>query len=195
MHRDDDQESRGRAKVLDRRTVAKGSFLELTAEDVELPGGAVTTLEILRHPGAAAVVPITAEGEVVLVRQYRHAVEGRGSDGWLLEVPAGKLDPGESPEHCARREVAEEVGYEVGELTPLGAMVSSPGFTDERIHLFLGRSLRPCAQSLDDDEVLRVERLPFARAVEKAADGGIEDAKTIIALLRAQRALRGGGGA
>ena len=192
MKSDDNPTNDERARVLGRRTLATGSFLELTAEDVELPGGSVTTLELLRHPGASAVVPVTAEGEVVLVRQYRHAVAEQVGDGWLLEVPAGKLDPGESPEHCARREVAEEVGYEVGELVSLGAMFSSPGFTDERIHLFLGRSLSPCAQSLDEDEVLRVERLPFGEAVARAADGRIEDAKTICALLRAAPLVKAG---
>lgn len=174
------------AAVLSRRIVYEGSFLRLTAEEVRLPNGRVARLEVLRHPGSAAVVPVTSGGEVVLLRQYRHAV-GR----WLLEVPAGKLDAGESPESCARRELAEETGLAAASLDPLGPIWPSPGFTDELIHLFLARvDGDGGVQSLDRDEVLSLERLPLARAVELAAAGEISDGKSVCALLRAADQMR-----
>jgi ADP-ribose pyrophosphatase len=182
-HPDDRSET---ARLLDRRTLYEGSFLRLTAERVRLPGGSETELELLRHPGAAAMVPLVgeAEGEVLLVRQYRHA-----TGGWLLEVPAGKLDAGESLTGCAHRELEEEVGHSATELVDLGWIWSSPGFTDERIQLYLARGLTATRQQLGDDEVLTVERLPLARAVAAAARGDIVDAKSVCALLRAGRYL------
>jgi ADP-ribose pyrophosphatase len=136
--------------------------------------------EVVRHPGAAAIVPVDGEGNVTLVRQYRYAL-----DDWLLEVPAGTLRPGEAVDGCARRELAEEAGLAAETLEPLGSIVTAPGFTDERIHLFLARGLRAVPQDLDDDENLRVERLPFAEAVRRARSGEIDDAKSVCALLRA----------
>jgi ADP-ribose pyrophosphatase len=120
-----------------------------------------------------------------LVRQYRHA-----TGKWLLEVPAGTLANGESPESCALRELIEEAGHRAGELQPLGWIWTTPGFTDERIWLYLARNLEPAAQQLDDDEVISVERLPLAEAVRRARDGGIEDAKSVCALLRAEAWLK-----
>ncbi|HEX4953673.1 MAG TPA: NUDIX hydrolase [Thermoanaerobaculia bacterium] len=175
-----------KARLLDRRTLHRGSFLEMTRERVTLPNGIEVDLELVRHPGAAAIVPLAADGTVVLVRQYRHA-----TDGWLLEVPAGKLDAGESPEACARRELAEEAGVTAEELVSLGPFWASPGFTDEVIHLFLARGLGPAAQSLEEDELLVLERLPFTEAVARAARGEIADGKSACALLRASWWLGG----
>jgi ADP-ribose pyrophosphatase len=166
------------------RTAYRGRFISVAVDTVELPNGNTTELEIVRHPGASVVVPIEDDGTVVLVRQFRHA-----ADGWLLEAPAGKLDAGESPESCARREVEEETGLRARELTPLGFVFASPGFTDERLWLFLARSLEPTRQALEADEVLSVERMPFAKAVELAESGGIEDGKSVCALLRARAHL------
>jgi len=168
------------ARVSSRRTVYDGKVLRLEVEEVKLPNGAGAELELIRHSGAAAVVPLTAAGEVILLRQYRHA-----TGGWLLEVPAGKLDGEESPEACARRELEEETGFRAGELSPLGSIWSSPGFCDERIWLFLATGLEAAEQRLEEDEVLVVERIPFERAVEMAADGEIVDSKSTCALLRA----------
>jgi ADP-ribose pyrophosphatase len=177
----------GRAALLERRSVHRGSFLELTAERITLPNGRETELELVRHPGAAAIVPLHADGRVVLVRQYRHA-----TDGWLLELPAGKLDPGESPRDCARRELEEEAGLAAGELVELGPFWASPGFTDEVIHLFLARDLHPAEQRLEHDELLSVFTLPFEEAVALAARGEIADGKSACALLRtAWRLSRG----
>ncbi len=169
-----------KARLLDRRTLHRGSFLEMTRERVALPNGIEVDLELVRHPGAAAIVPLASDGTVVLVRQYRHA-----TDGWLLEVPAGKLDAGESAEACARRELAEEAGFAAGELVSLGPFWASPGFTDEVIHLFLARNLTPATQNLEEDELLFLERLPFTEAVTRAARGEIADGKSACALLRA----------
>jgi ADP-ribose pyrophosphatase len=162
------------------RIVFEGRVFRLVVDRVELPNGLVRDQEVVRHPGAAAIVPIDEQGDVTLVRQYRYAF-----DDWLLEVPAGTLRPAEAAEDCARRELAEEAGLEAASLESLGSIVTAPGFTDERIHLYLARGLRGVPQELDDDENLRVERLPFDEAVRRARSGEIEDAKSVCALLRA----------
>ncbi|NIM00547.1 MAG: NUDIX domain-containing protein [Acidobacteria bacterium] len=162
------------------RQVYAGRFLTVNVDEVLLPDGRSCELEMIRHPGAAAVVPVDAAGNAILVRQYRYAAEG-----WLLEVPAGKLDPGESPESCAAREVEEETGYRVGRLEPLGWIFTTPGFTDEKIWLFRGTGLERGKQALQRNELLEVVSLPFEEAVRAAADGRIRDSKSICALLRA----------
>jgi ADP-ribose pyrophosphatase len=173
-----------RASTLSTRPVHRGRIVDLSVESVRLPNGRTVELEIVRHRGAAAVVPVDRDRQVWMVRQYRHAV-----GGLLLEVPAGKLDGGESPETCARREVEEEVGRRAGRLEPLGSIWTTPGFTDERIWLYLAIDLEAGAQSLEHDECLTVERLPLEEAVRLAEEGGIEDAKSVCALFRAARRL------
>ena len=173
-------------RLLDRRTVWTGRLLEVGVDRLRMPGGATTELEIVRHPGAAVIVPITADGEVVLVRQYRYAV-----GAWLLVAPAGKLSPGEAPEACARRELEEETGWQAAQLAPLGSVWSSPGFTDEVLHLFLARGLEPGSQALEPDELLSLETLPLEEATRMARDGRINDSKTVCALLRAAAATEG----
>ena len=160
--------------------VYDGRIVKLDVDEVRIPNGNVVTLEIIRHRGAAAVVPVDDEGRAVLIRQYRHA-----TSGYLLEVPAGTLDPGEAPEACALREVEEETGLRAARLEPLGWIWTTPGFTDERIWLYLATGLTPTASAHESDEVITVLRLPFAEAVEKAASGEITDAKSVCALLRA----------
>jgi len=167
------------------RDIFRGRTFHVTVERVRLPNGREMDMELVHHGGAAAVVPLLADGSVLLVRQYRYA-----TGGWLLEIPAGKLDPGESPESCAIRETEEETGYRPGELQPLGWIWTTPGFADEKIWLFLATGLRQTAQALGDDEVLSVERMPLAEAVEKAARGEINDAKSAVALLRAREVLK-----
>lgn len=172
-------------KALGSRQVYDGKVVHLSVDRVELPNGRVTDLEVIRHRGAAAVVPLTDEGEVLLVRQYRYA-----TGGWLLEVPAGKLDPGEAPEVCARRETEEEVGYRPARLEPLGWIWTTPGFTDERIWLYLARDLVEGRQDLQGDEVLHIERASLSDAVEMVHRGEICDSKSVCALLRAEEYLR-----
>jgi ADP-ribose pyrophosphatase len=179
-----------KTEVLEKHGVYQGRVVDLSVEKVRLPNGNVCELELIRHPGAAAMVPVDADGNVLLVRQYRHA-----TGGYVLEVPAGKLDPGEPPETCALREVEEEVGYRPRTLTPLGWIFTTPGFTDEKIWLYLATDLVPARQDLERDEVLTVERVPLAEAVARAEGGEIVDAKSVCALLRAASLMRRKGGA
>ena len=157
-------------------------MVHLFVETVTLPNGYTTTLEVIHHPGAAAVVPFLPDGNVLLIRQYRHA-----AGGYLLEIPAGKLDPGEAPEACARRETEEEVGHRVGRLERLGAILTTPGFTDEIIHLYAGYDLTATQSAPEPDEDLTVVRMPFAEAVARVERGEIQDAKSMAALLLAAR--------
>lgn len=174
-----------RFEALDRRRIYRGRVVDLSVETVRLPNGHVCDLELIRHPGAAAVVAVDDARQVLLVRQYRHA-----TGGWLLEVPAGKLDGGEAPEVCARREVEEETGFRPERLTPMGWIWTTPGFTDEKIHLFLATGLEPARQTLDADEMLVVERVPLDRALRMALRGEILDAKSVCAIMRAPYHLR-----
>lgn len=164
------------------REIYKGKVVRLTVEEVTLPNGNQATIEVVRHPGAAAVVPFVSREEILLVRQYRHA-----AGGWLLEVPAGKLDPGEPPEVCAERETEEEVGYRPGRLIRLGSIITTPGFTDEVVHLFAAHDLTAGQTELGPDEVLSVVRIPFAEALARIERGEIEDAKSVCAILLAAR--------
>ena len=173
------------AERLGTREIYRGRTFNVDIDKVRLPGGAEAELELVHHRGAAAVVPVLDDGTVLLVRQYRYA-----TGGWLLEIPAGKLDGGESPETCAGREAEEEVGYRPSKLEPLGWIWSSPGFADEKIWLFLATGLQEAKQELEHDEVLHIERMPFQEAVEKAARGEIHDAKSAVALMRAGRVYR-----
>lgn len=158
--------------------------MDLRLEEVTLPNGLRTTLEVIRHVGAAAVVPIDAEGRVTLVRQYRYA-----AGGYLWEIPAGKLD-GQEPAECATRELQEEAGLSAARLTRLGSILTTPGFTNERIHLFLGEDLSPVAQQLEDDEVLTLAQFPLDEALAMIRRGEIEDAKSIAALYLASEHLK-----
>ena len=161
-----------------------GRVFRLRQETVRLPNGREARLDLIRHPGAAAVVPLDGDGQVLLVRQDRHAT-GR----WLLEVPAGTLGAGEDPAACAHREMIEEAGYRAAALEELGWIWTTPGFTDERIWLYLATGLEVAEQKLDEDELMSVERLPFEEAVRRAESGEIEDGKSVCALLRARAAL------
>lgn len=179
--RDDERGSKPPAKLLERRGIYQGRVVDLAIDRVELTNGETVELEVIRHCGAAAVVPIDEREDVVLVRQYRWAT-GR----WLLEVPAGKLDDGEKPVSCAARELEEETGFRAGRIDPLGPLWTTPGFTDERIWVFLARDLLSVGQNLEPDEMLTVVKMPLAEAVDRAARGEIEDGKTICALFRAR---------
>jgi ADP-ribose pyrophosphatase len=161
-------------------TVYKGRVVDFNLEEVRLPNGRTVQLEILRHPGASAVVPLQEDGQVVLIRQYRHA-----AGGMIYEIPAGRLDPGESPLDCARRELAEEVGQAASQWERLGAIWTTPGFTDEKIHFFLARHLTPVGQALEHDEVIEVVKRPLEEVIAMIRRGEIEDGKTICALMLA----------
>ncbi len=154
-----------------------GKVLILNRETVTLPNGQSTQLEVIRHPGASAVVPVKDDGTVVLIRQFRHA-----AGGFIYEIPAGKLHPQEDPRICAARELEEEVGYQAGQLELLTSIWTAPGFTDEVIHIYRGTDLKPGRQHLDHDEVLEVVEWPLEKAMVGIQDGTIRDAKTIIGL-------------
>ncbi|MEC4679665.1 MAG: NUDIX hydrolase [Nitrospirota bacterium] len=151
--------------------------MTLNLDTVVLPNGRTTKLEILRHPGASAVVPLKEDGRVLLIRQLRHA-----TGGFIYEIPAGKLDPQEDPRDCAARELEEEIGYRAGNLELLTSIWTAPGFTDEVIHIFQGTNLEVGKQNLDQDEVLEIVEWTLEDAISKIQDGTIRDAKTIIGL-------------
>jgi ADP-ribose pyrophosphatase len=163
--------------LLSTKRMYTGKVLKLDLDTVALPNGRTTELEILRHPGASAVVPLKEDGRVVLIRQLRHA-----AGGFIYEIPAGKLDPQEDPRVCAARELEEEVGYCAGHLELLTSIWTAPGFTDEVIHIYLGTHLEVGKQNLDHDEVLEIVEWPLEVAMAKILDGTIRDAKTIIGL-------------
>jgi ADP-ribose pyrophosphatase len=166
--------------------IYSGRIVDLRVERVTLPNGTAVDLELMHHVGAAAVVAADDERRVTLIRQYRHA-----AGGYLWEVPAGLLSPAdEPPAACAARELAEEAGLEAAELRHLGTIFTTPGFCDERIHLFLARGLREVPRAHEADEVIaEVTRVPIARALEMVRDGDIVDGKTICALHLAAGAL------
>jgi ADP-ribose pyrophosphatase len=151
---------------------------------VELPGGRRTTREVVEHNGAVAMIPVDADGNVILVSQYRHPVGET-----LLEIPAGRLEPGEDPGACAARELAEEIGQRPGRLEPLGAMYVAPGYSSELIHYFLARDFVPDAAIPDDDEIIESVRMPLVRAREMCRRGEMRDAKTVCGILLAAERL------
>jgi len=162
---------------VNRKIIYQGRIVDLGLETAHLPNGQEVELEVIRHPGAAAVVPLHADGTVTLVHQYRHA-----GGGMHHEVPAGVLETDETPTQCARRELAEEVQLQADEMHPLGCIYTTPGFTDERIHLFLAQRLRPAAGTPEADEYIEVVRMSLRRALDMVRDGQITDGKTICAL-------------
>jgi ADP-ribose pyrophosphatase len=160
------------------REIFQGRVIRLTVEEVRLPNGKVTSLEIAHHPGGAAVVAIDAQDRVCLLRQFRHA-----AGGWVDELPAGKLEGGEPPLVCAQRELAEEAGMRAAHWTELGSFFTSPGVFTEVIHLFLARGLVPVAMRPETDEVLEARWLPFGEALGLAQAGGLRDGKSIVGLV------------
>ena len=159
------------------RRIFKGRVVTLDIDTVTLPNGATIELEMIHHPGAAAVVPMKEDGTVILIRQYRHA-----AGGYIYEIPAGKLRPGEDPKLCAARELQEEIGYRADSLELLTSVLTTPGFTDEVIHIYKGTGLTKGKQDLDHDEVIEIVELPLEKALVQIIDGTIRDAKTIVGL-------------
>jgi len=173
-------------QVNERHTIRHGRVFDITVENVTFPNGFRVDLEILRHPGASAVVPLLGTDKVVMLKQYRHAI-----GDFMWEIPAGTFDGQEDPLVCAQRELTEETGYTAGGWERLGAITPVPGYSDERIHLFLARDLAPAAQNLDQDELLEVYPLPLSEVVEMIMAGKIEDAKTIAGIFFALNKLKG----
>ena len=174
-------------KVEGRRTY-DGRILNVDVDLVRFPDGSEAELEVIRHSGAAAVLPLYRTGEwgggtghgVILIRQYRYA-----AGGMMWEVPAGKLDPGETPEHCARRELEEEAGVVAGEIHRLTTIYTTPGFTDEKIHLYLALDLREGTVAHESLEFIERHEMSLEQALEMVESGDIVDGKTICTLLYA----------
>lgn len=169
-------------KTISSRRIYDGRVIKLDVLDVELPDGQNSKREIVKHPGAVAIVALDDQRNILMVRQWRMAA-GRA----MLEIPAGTLDPGEEPLVCADRELQEETGLRAGKLEPLGAFFVAPGYTTEKIHLFLATGLTESRLPMDDDEFIELVRIPLEEAVRRVVAGEIEDGKTITGVLRAAR--------
>lgn len=166
-------------KELASESVFDGRLLHVRRDTVLLPNGHEAVREWVKHPGAAAVIPVLDDGRVIMVRQYRYPVRRV-----TLEIPAGKLDvPGEDPLDCAKRELKEETGYTAAKYTKLFSLATTVGFSDEWIHIYAAEGLAAGEQCPDDDEFINVVRLPIEKAMEMVKDNTIVDAKTAVAVL------------
>ena len=161
--------------------VFDGKLLQVYVDDVELPDGSASTRDWIKHPGASAVVPVFEDGTIMLLRQFRYPPRRI-----FLEVPAGKLDPGESPESTARRELTEESGLTCKQIQKAGEFYPAIGYADEIIHVFVAWGLTAESQNVDDDEFVIPHRLSFSEAIRMIGNGGITDAKTIASLVQAR---------
>ena len=168
-------------KTLSTEKIYDGVIIHVRRDKVLLPNGHTSTREIVEHPGGVGILALEADGTVLLVRQYRYAF-GRT----LLEIPAGKREPGEEPFVTARRELREETGAVAESWTPLGSLIASPGCYDEVLHLYLARGLTFGDTHPDEDEFLSVRRIPFQELVQRCLSGEIQDGKTVTAVLKAK---------
>jgi ADP-ribose pyrophosphatase len=167
------------------RQIYRGRIVDLRVERVTLPNGTVVDLELIRHVGASLVAAADEGGQTVLIRQYRHA-----TGGYIWELPAGLLGPGEAPAACAARELREEAGLAADEVRHLGTIFTTPGFTDERVHIFLARGLHEVGHARDPDEVIaEIARVPMAEALAMIRRGEIVDGKSIAGLYLAAAAI------
>lgn len=157
-----------------------GRVVKLNVEQVSLPNGTQATLEIIHHPGGAAVLALDEQQRICMLRQFRHA-----AGGWIWELPAGKIDNREHPLHTAQRELAEEAGCQATHWHSLGEYLSSPGILTELVHLFLATGLQPVASATEEHEVLEVHWLDRQQVMQMAFDGELRDGKSLAALLRA----------
>ncbi len=169
------------------RHIHDGRIIRVNEETIQFPDGTIGHLDIVRHPGACAVLPVLSNAtepdpEVLLLRQYRHAAAG-----WLVEIPAGRKEAGEPPEQCARRELLEETGCTAGELTLLTTILTTPGFSDEVIHLFMATGLTMGESRRESDEFIEVVPMRLSRALGMIERGEIHDAKSVTAILYAAR--------
>ena len=174
-----------REETVSQERVWQGHFLDVRRATVSLPSGTQATREYIVHPGAVMVIPILDDGRLVMERQYRYPMQRV-----MLEFPAGKIDPGEPPFTTAVRELAEETGYRAATLRPLTSIWTTPGFTDEVIHLFLATGLTPGDSALEHDEVLDLHPTRWSEALQMVHNGTIRDVKTLTALLFVQGFVR-----
>jgi ADP-ribose pyrophosphatase len=170
------------SKIISRETVFAGRVLDVAVEKHQMPDGRQSSFEIIRHPGGAAILPVLPDGRVLLISQFRPAI-----GEMIYEIPAGRLEPGESAQDCAGRELMEEVGYCAAQILPLGGFWSTAGFCDEYIHLFQGHELSVTEQKLEPDEIIDLCPMTLAEAVGKVENGEILDGKTQLSLLLYQK--------
>lgn len=167
------------------RRAYSGRIISLDVDRVRFPDGSEGELEMVRHPGASAVVPFLSDPtgddpQVLLIKQYRYAAEQ-----FMYEIPAGRLDPGETPEQCARRELREETGCDAAKVELLTTIYTTPGFTDERIHVFMATGLTAGIANREHDEFIEIEQMTVSSALRMIQEGGISDGKTVVGLLYA----------
>lgn len=172
-------------KVLDSNMIYRGSVINLRVDTVKFPNGRTGKREVVEHSGAVAIIPVNQDGQLFLVRQYRHAV-GKS----LLEIPAGRIEPGEDLESSARRELLEETGCEAKELVRLCSFFSTPGFTSEELHIFFASGLTLLEQNLDEDEFVEVLQVPWEKAIKMIWSGEICDAKSVAGILAADSYIK-----
>lgn len=172
-------------QLLESQRIFSGRIFDVELDVLREVNGQEMVREVVRHPGGAGVLPLFADGRVALVRQYRHPARAE-----LLEIPAGRIEAGETPEECVRRELEEETGVRAGILRKLSEFYSTPGFCEERLHVYLATELTPVPRRPDHDELIEVVYLSLAGALEKVRSGEIVDSKTIIALLLTEQLQR-----
>jgi len=182
------KEAGNRIKAIVNRSkeIYKGRIFRFVTEAITLPNGRGTEMAFIRHPGSTAVVPLLDDHTVVMELQYRHPV-----GEYLLEIPAGCLEPGESPLDCAARELKEETGYEAKEYVKLGKIHMIPAYSNEVIHVYIARGLNPAKQNLDHDEILEVIHYPLEEVLQMVSDGRITDALTVLSIQMVWNRLRG----
>ena len=172
-------------QLLESEIIFKGAVFDVERDRLREENGIEIIREVVRHPGGAGALPLLDDGRVALVKQYRHPARRES-----LEIPAGRIEDGETPEMCAARETEQETGFRAGRIEKLAEFYTTPGFCEEKLHVYLATDLTPSSQALDHDELVEVVYLPFAEAAQMAESGGIEDSKTIIALLLAVKRVQ-----
>ena len=164
-------------ETIDKETLYEGKIVDLNLHDVRLPNGEVSKREIVNHPGAVAIIAYTADDKIIMVRQFRKALEKE-----IIEIPAGKLETGEQPEETAKRELEEETGYKTDQLTKIGSFYTSPGFSDEIVHVYEAHTLYTGTVATDDDEFVELIEVTLDEADKLIESGDIHDAKTMFAI-------------
>ena len=165
------------ATINSRTTLYQGRVFKLIRENATLDNGVTTDMEFVEHPGATAIIPMLNESRVLLLKQYRHPLRK-----YIWEIPAGTIDPQESVINCAKRELIEETGYSANQWQKLGEITPVPGYSNERIHIYLATELQTAEQDLDRDEIINIHEVDYSEALEMIKTGKIQDAKSIAGL-------------
>jgi ADP-ribose pyrophosphatase len=171
-------------EVINQTTIYRGRAFNVRRDAIRFPNQNTVNLDIIEHVGAVTILPLDSEDCILFIRQYRHAV---GME--LLELPAGTLSPDELPEHCALREIREETGFAAGKLVKIGEFYLAPGYSTEYMHLYLATDLHPDPLPGDEDEFITLERIPIGQAYQLALNGGLQDGKSLAALLLARHLI------